>query len=679
MCAGTDDDFTITLDAGQVYRLVAAIDQDLTGTVIQGTENSGACRPFAVFSGAICANIPVACANCDHVFEENLPVSSWGTEYFVTPFVYNLNPIYGVAQPNYTYRILASEDNTTVSIDGTASYTLNAGQFAELQYVVGAHCVTANKPIAVTQFMEGITCGGNGDPSMVILDDADKKINQITFSTVESTILTNHYVNIVVATEDVGTVTLDGNPIAATSFQSFPNCTTHMWVGFAIAEGSHTLESPNGVNGYVYGTGDSESYAYSVGSFKPEPPIEYEDAICANGSVQLSVSNQYFDPVWYNVQDMNTPVFSGYVFDIPVPVSSAVYVAVVNENASGCETEFYYSVEDVNAPGVHIEPASAAICRYESVQLNVVQDTPESTYNFAWSPSLGLSDPTIANPIATPYSTTTYTVTVSTPTGCATTSQNVTINVSPGSISHLDVVSSDPYICDGETVQMETEVESVIWSDNFDPNISLGDWTSIHNGTASSVCGSVSGTALYFNGTGERSATSLPLDVSNGGTIYFNIKIANGTFPCDNAEPGDNVELRYSLDGVTFPAANTIMVLYESAYPEFTLVSVDIPAAAQSASTYFKWMQVGSWVGNQDNWSLDEVYVGTFNQSNFTVAWTPSATLDLTDQLNPIASPSESTNYIISITDNASGCVYDDSLRVIVATPFELNLPATIS
>lgn len=676
---GDDDDFFITLNAGQCYQLIADPGGDLTGTVIKATAQSGSCRPFAVFSGAGCANIPSGCSNCDHIFEQNLPVESWGKEYFVSPLVFPLSPSTTEIAPSYSYRILAQENSTTISIDGIASLSLNAGQFQEFNNQTSAHCINADKNICVIQYMEGFTCGGNGDPSMLILDDSEKKITDITFSTVNSNVITSHYLNVVVRTEDISTVTFDGAPISPTSFQTFPNCASHMWVGFAVSEGSHNLYAPNGVNGYVYGNGDSESYAYSVGSYKPEPPISFENAICANGEVNLTIANTFFDPQWFNIQDMETPVHSGYVLNLPAPISSAIYVGVANENASGCSQEFFYSVEDIAAPAFVLEPGNTSICQHESVQLNVIPATSSATYNYVWSPTIGLSDPTIANPIATPFSTTTYNVTVSTPTGCASSTQSITITVTPGSVSSLEVTSDNPYICDGEEVHIDTEIESVIWSDNFDPNISLGDWTGILNGSASAACGSVSGTALYFTGTGERSATTLPLDVSNGGTIYFSIKIADGVAPCDNAEPGDNVVLRYSTDGgLTFPVANTIMTFYESAYPEFTQMEVEIPVGAQTSATYFKWMQVGSWAGNQDNWSIDEVFVGTYNSANFTLNWSNTATLDISNIEHPIASPSTSTTYVLDLTDNQSGCVYTDSIQVVIANPFNLVFDDTL-
>lgn len=665
--------FTVSLDAGQVYMITSQQGLDLTGTHVRATAQSGGCRPFSVFGGSGCAMIPATCGNCDHLFEQLLPIDTWGNEYYLAPLLFDPLPSAGSAIPSYTYRIVASENNTEVTIDGISSINLEAGEFQEFNSITGAHCLLSDQPISVIQYMQGVLCSGNGDPSMLVLDDADKKINDITFSTINSSVITSHFLNVIVRSEDVGTVSLDGVLLAASDFEPFPGCGSHMWINIAINSGTHTLHATNGVNGYVYGLHESESYAYSVGSYKPIPPINYQEAICTDNQVSLSVSNSFFNPQWFNANDLSTALGQGYTFTLTAPISSAVYVATADENVSGCSQSFYYSVESTIPPVFTLSPASTEfICMHESVQLDVTPENSSGTYSYTWSPSLGLSNPTIKNPIATPYSTTTYTVTVSTPTGCASSSQSITINVQPGNISHFEMEATDDAICAGENVNIDVATESIVWSDNFDPNISLGDWVDINNGIASNVCGAVSGTALYFNGSGERSAITNAVNVSQGGTIYFAIKIADGTTPCDNAEPGDNVELRYSLDGINFPPSNTILVLYESAYPEFTSLVVDVPASAQSTATYFKWIQVGAFTNNQDNWALDEVYIGAMNSSGFSFEWSSPETLTFSDPMHVMAAPTTDTNYVLELTDSNTGCVYTDSVFVAVGEEFNL-------
>ena len=53
------------------------------------------------------------------------------------------------------------------------------------------------------------------------------------------------------------------------------------------------------------------------------------------------------------------------------------------------------------------------------------------------------------------------------------------------------------------------------------------------------------------------------------------------------------------------------------------------------------------------------------NQSGATYAWSPSAGLSATNIPNPIASPSATTNYVLTVT-SADGCVSTDSVLVTV-------------
>jgi gliding motility-associated-like protein len=76
-------------------------------------------------------------------------------------------------------------------------------------------------------------------------------------------------------------------------------------------------------------------------------------------------------------------------------------------------------------PSADINGTGGTICSGKSIQLNV-----EGFANFfTWTPSTGLSDPSIGNPVASPTQTTTYDVTGSLGGNCATQTIQVTVNV----------------------------------------------------------------------------------------------------------------------------------------------------------------------------------------------------------------------------------------------------------
>lgn len=79
---------------------------------------------------------------------------------------------------------------------------------------------------------------------------------------------------------------------------------------------------------------------------------------------------------------------------------------------------------------VNAGPPSYTICEGATQQLNGTANNGDPPYSYAWTPAAGLSDPSIANPVASPTTTTVYTLTVTDDDGCTNTDQ-ITINVDP--------------------------------------------------------------------------------------------------------------------------------------------------------------------------------------------------------------------------------------------------------
>ncbi len=81
--------FVVSLNQGESYQLKAQSPTlDLTGTLVRALDESGACRPFAVFAGNTCGLVPTNCQACDHLYEQLLPVDYWGTAFIAVPFAF---------------------------------------------------------------------------------------------------------------------------------------------------------------------------------------------------------------------------------------------------------------------------------------------------------------------------------------------------------------------------------------------------------------------------------------------------------------------------------------------------------------------------------------------------------------------------------------------------------------
>ena len=110
--------------------------------------------------------------------------------------------------------------------------------------------------------------------------------------------------------------------------------------------------------------------------------------------------------------------------------------------------------------------ADASICEGSNIQL-----TADGAVTYEWSPSLGLDDNTIANPIASPNETTTYEVEGISGEGCtAKASVNIAVNDRP-----MIIVSEDTSLCLGMETSLSATGEGTV---NWSPAIGLNNASS---------------------------------------------------------------------------------------------------------------------------------------------------------------------------------------------------------
>ncbi|MEM7135305.1 MAG: hypothetical protein AAF500_01930 [Myxococcota bacterium] len=244
--------FDVVLNPFDAYQLQST--GDLTGSLVQAD------RPIAVHGGNRCANIPTqATGFCDHVVEQILPVSTWGTEVVTVPLA--------TRTEGDTFRILADQNGTQVQLEGASpeSINLNAGDFVE-RNLIGSYRISASAPILVTQFSNGSQFDNStSDPFMMLIPSASQFIKSYTFATPASGFPTN-FANVVALTTDVtsNVVRLDGTPLSPSVFTALPG-TNFSAAQVPISVGTHTLSAPNPLGLYVYGYDSFDSYGYPGG------------------------------------------------------------------------------------------------------------------------------------------------------------------------------------------------------------------------------------------------------------------------------------------------------------------------------------------------------------------------------------------------------------------------------
>jgi hypothetical protein len=119
---------------------------------------------------------------------------------------------------------------------------------------------------------------------------------------------------------------------------------------------------------------------------------------------------------------------------IQVTPSTTTSYIVTATNLSGCS---YSDTVIVYVPTAFAGP-NQSTCLGGSVQLtgSIAQYPFNGPIQYSWSPSTGLSNPNVANPIASPTLSTIYTLNIITPEGCTLTS-NTTVTVSPTPVIQL--------------------------------------------------------------------------------------------------------------------------------------------------------------------------------------------------------------------------------------------------
>ncbi|MER2996821.1 T9SS type A sorting domain-containing protein [Pontibacter populi] len=139
-----------------------------------------------------------------------------------------------------------------------------------------------------------------------------------------------------------------------------------------------------------------------------------ETTFCQGGSVVLT-ANSGTD---YSYQWLKNGTPVNQAITKTFTATTAGDYAVIVKNAEGCSATSAIVKVSVTAAVTASAGADEEICAGANVQL---QATGGTTYS--WSPATGLSATNVANPVASPTTTTIYTVTVSNANGCSATDQ----------------------------------------------------------------------------------------------------------------------------------------------------------------------------------------------------------------------------------------------------------------
>jgi hypothetical protein len=331
------------------------------------------------------------------------------------------------------------------------------------------------------------------------------------------------------------------------------------------------------------------------------------------------------------------------------PTTSTTYIVTVTNN-NGCT-----ATADVNVSVFSQVPANAGpaqtICDGQEAFLN-----SSGGVVFNWSPSTGLSSITISNPVATPTSTTTYTVVTTDGNGC-TSSSDVVITVKPGVTANA---GTDTSICLGASANLFASGGIIYsWSPaNGLNSVSISNPIATPQYTTTYVV-----TVSNSSGCSATDAVTVNIVAAPTTTVSPNTTICSGANVTLNATGGTT----YSWS----PAAslNATNIPDPIAYPASTTTyTVTVTGSAGCFATN----NVTITVNQSPNVNIGNP-VTICNTQSTTLSASGGAVYTWSNGANTatnIVSPSSTTLYTVTVS-NANGCSVKDTITVSVK-PYQL-------
>lgn len=500
--------------------------------------------------------------------------------------------------------------STTLTAGGATSYTWSPS--TGLSATSGA-TVTAN-PIATTTYtVTGTNAGCTATGAVTVTVNP---MPQISVSPASATVC------------EGTTTTFTGN-----------GANTYAWspaTGLSATTGTSVDASPLTTTTYTLtGTslGCSSTLNFTV-TVNPVPVLVLspDATLCGGGSTTLTAAGG----TTYNWSPAAGLSATSGASVTANPATTTTYTVVANSN--GCNDIGTVTVNVNPVPVVSVSPLTSTVCAGTSTALTALGAT-----NYTWTPATGLSATTGASVVATPLTTTTYTVTGNS-LGCtASATADITVNVSP-----TLVVSPAVALCGGQTTTMTASgATTYAWS----PAAGLSATT------GASVNATPASSTLYtVTGTSAGCSTSATIDVQV--TPYPNVSISPASFSiCEG-------------DSKVFTASGATTYVWSPGASLNTTVGPSVTALPATTTTY---QVVGSTNGCNDTafttLTVNPIPITTVSPDvticsgtstplvaagATSYSWTPATGLSSAAGASVNANPLTTTTY--TVTGTSAGC-----------------------
>ena len=293
---------------------------------------------------------------------------------------------------------------------------------------------------------------------------------------------------------------------------------------------SYTWNTGDTTSGITKAISSQTTYSVSVTDFcgssaadsvvlTPSPPPSItvtasNDSICLGDSTNLSATGAG-TYTWTPSGSLSSATGNSVS---AFPASNTVYTTI-GTDANGCKDSVQVSIYVKPAPTINTSIVKPNLCRGQSTQI-----TASGGVSYQWTPTASLNQNTGATVIASPVTTTTYTITGTASNGCINTA-TATVNVSP--LPNLSFNPSSPTLCIGQSKTLHVSgAQTYVWSPATYLSATTG--SSVLCSPSQSISYTVSGT----DANGCVSTDTLSVGVHNYPTISVN---PDDTFICHNA------------------------------------------------------------------------------------------------------------------------------------------------
>lgn len=467
--------------------------------------------------------------------------------------------------------------------------------------------------------------------------------------------------NIILQEQDVPTLAVgsDATICAGTAANLIASgATTYSWTsspaGFTSTFSSPT-DYPN-VNTNYFLKGSNvcgSSYDTVKVITKPKPIIDAggDQFVCPGNRATLAATSNSSDFSWTANSNLSCTTCLN-----PIVANDGIYYFNATNTANGC-TAIDTVVVTTSTATADAGNSSENICLGDNIQLN-----GSGGFNYTWSPSTALSCTLCPNPVAKPLVTTKYKLTVSN-TGACSAVDSIMIIVNP---VPLQSPKKDTSLCLGQPIQLiSTGGANYFWING----------TGLSCTSCSSPWASPVDTTLY----------SVQIFNSFGCSVIDSINVNVKPVPSGSAGPnqivcpGNTAQLNASSAAPsTFNWTNS---------PDLSCTNClnPIVTTASTKNYYFNItnsvtgctikdtvnIQISQPIANAGNDTVNCLGKGvqlTATGGQF-FAWSPSTNLSCTVCPNPIANPTLTKKYYVTVS-NVGGCFSIDSIMVnVVANP----------